>query len=165
MLVVVRSPHKVERQPVLSRHRLPGVYRYSITALWLTPIFLLILTIVLGRGFTSVMLDWRLILPLAIMTLPALYIWQEGVDVLPCGIRARVHVPRYYNYTALDTYFYDARADRHVLTVWDVNARKVLECRAGHLTKFPTLLASLKEHVRLDYEPRSLRISRSKRSL
>ena len=145
--MVARSRHNGERQPVLSRHRLPGAYRYSIVALWLTPIFLLMLTILLGKGNMSTMLDLRLIIPLMIMALPALYIWQEGVDVLPCGIRARVHIPRYYTYTTLDTYYYDARADRHVLTVWDVSSRKVLECRAGHLTQFPTLLASLKEHV------------------
>jgi hypothetical protein len=137
------------RQPVLSRHRLPRVYRYSIVALWLAPIFVLFLTIIIGRGISSTVLDLRLIIPLTMMALPALYIWQEGVDVLPCGIRARVHVPCFYSYTALDTYSYDRRADRHVLTVWDVNSRKVLECRAGHLTQFPTLLASLKENVRL----------------
>lgn len=143
----VRSARKSSKQPVLSRHRLPNVYRYSIVALWLTPIFLFLLTILLGKGMMA--LDLRLIVPMAIMTLPALYIWQEGVDVLPCGIRARVHIPRYYDYHMLHTYHYDARAERHVLTVWDVSARKVLECRAGHLTKFPTLLASLKENVRL----------------
>jgi hypothetical protein len=136
------------KQPVLSRHRLPGVYRYSILVLWLTPIFLLIFTVILGKGVTPAVLDVRLIIPLAVLALPALYIWQEGVDVLPNGIRARVQVPRYYTYTALGTYYYDARTDRHVLTIWDAESRKVLECRARHLTHFPTLLASLKANVR-----------------
>ena len=147
--MVARSRHNGERQPVLSRHRLPSAYRYSIVALWLTPIFLLVLTILLGKGNIPTVLDLRLIIPLTIMALPALYIWQEGADVLPCGIRARVHIPRYYTYTTLDTYYYDAHAARHVLTIWDVSSRKVLECRAGHLMGFSTLLASLKENVRL----------------
>lgn len=137
----------MRKQPVLSRHRLPGFYRYSIMALWLMPIFLLIMMILLGKGITPGTLDLRLIPPLMVMALPAVYIWQEGVDVLPCGIRARVHIPRYYTYTTLSIYSYDARTDRHVLTIWDINSRKVLECRAGHLTQFPTLLSSLKENV------------------
>jgi hypothetical protein len=135
-------------QPVLSRHRLPNIYRFSIVALWLTPIFIFVLTMLFSKGIRFVALDLRLLIPLTIMTLPALYIWQEGVDVLPCGIRARVHIPRYYAYPTLDTYHYDGREARRVLTVWDVTSRKVLECRAGHLTDFPALLPSLKEHVR-----------------
>jgi hypothetical protein len=147
--VDVQSPREIAGQTIISRHRLPRVYRYGIMALWLTPIFLLVLTIMMGRGISSALLDVRLIIPLMMMALPALYIWQEGVDVLTCGIRSRIHIPRFYSYSALDTFHYDPHPDRHVLTVWDVNAHKVLECRAGHLTQFSTLLASLKEYVRL----------------
>jgi hypothetical protein len=141
------------KQPVLSRHRLPGIYRCSMAVLWLTPVFLLLLTAILGNGISPTVFDLRLMMPLIIMALPALYIWQEGVDVLPGGIRVRIHIPRAYPYEALDTYDYDARTDRHVLTVWDTGSRKVLECRAGHLTQFPILMASLKANLRLRNGP------------
>src|SRR3712207_2626559 len=106
------------RQPVLSRHRLPRRFRVPLAALWLTPQALLVLTILSGRGLTPALFDPRFALPLLLMALPALYIWQEGVDVLPQGIVARVFWPRYYPYEALDTWYLDARAQRRVLTVW-----------------------------------------------
>lgn len=145
--MVVLSAPEIGQQPVLSRHRLPGVYRYGIVGLWLTPILLLTTTIVLGKGITSALLDFRLLIPFLMMALPAFYVWQEGVDVLSEGIRTRIHIPRYHTYTTLDTFHYDARKDRHVLMVWDKNSHKVLECRAGHLTHFSELLDSLKSHV------------------
>jgi len=136
------------KERVLSRHRLPRRYRVSLVALWITPVGLLVLVIVLSRGMTAALLDPRFWLPLAMMLLPALYIWHEGVDVLSNGIVARVHWPRYYRYEHLDNWYYDSRADRRVLTVWDRCNRKALECRAGHLTDLPKLLAVLKANLR-----------------
>jgi hypothetical protein len=137
-----------QRQTVLSRHRLPGKYRYSLVALWLAPIAIFIGTVVGQKGLTAALLDLRFLAPIVLMALPALYVWQEGVDVLAKGIRARVHLPRYYDYEQLNLWHYDRRADRHVLTIWDWQSRKVLECRAGHLSQLPALLESLEANVR-----------------
>jgi hypothetical protein len=145
---------KFKREVVVSRHRLPHGYRVGLTVLWVTPVVLLVATIVLSRGMTVALLDPRLLLPLAIMLLPALYIWQEGVDVLPNGIVSRVHRPRYYPYEQLDNWYYDSRPDRRVLTVWDAQNHKAIECRAGHLTDLPRLLAALKANLRNRNWPR-----------
>ncbi len=135
-------------QPILSRHRLPHPYRILLAALWVTPPSIFLVTLLLQHGLTAALLDPRFWLPALVMSLPALYVWREGVDVLPGGIIARVHVPRYYPYASLGTWYLDSRPDRRVLTVWDTHSRKVLECRPGHLTDLPTLLAALKANVR-----------------
>ncbi len=134
--------------PIISRHRLPGIYRVGLTVLWLAPIFILLLTLMLRWRESGIWLDVRLLIPLAFMGLPALYVWQEGIDILPHGIVRRVHVPRYYAFDHLDNWYFDHRPEQRVLTIWDANQRKVLECRAAHLTDFPLLLRHLKEHVR-----------------
>jgi lysylphosphatidylglycerol synthetase-like protein (DUF2156 family) len=139
--------------PIISRHRLPRGYRVGLTALWLAPIVILLLTLVLRWREASAWLDIRLLLPLALMALPALYVWQEGVDILPHGIVRRVHVPRYFAFDHLDNWYYDQRPGRRVLTIWDSNQRKVLECRAAHLTDFPLLLRQLKDRVRYRHWP------------
>ena len=141
-------------EPVLSRHRLPRNYRIALALLWVTPLALLIGAILVGRGFTAALFHPRFLLPALLMLIPALYIWQEGVDVLPSGIIARVFWPRYYAYDCLETWYYDARADKRVMTVWDAGNRKVLECRAGHLTDLPALLRALKDNVRYRNWPR-----------
>jgi hypothetical protein len=138
----------MERESVLSRHRLPRFYRVSITILWIAPVFLLFMAMLLNQGLTLWLLDPRLLLPLALMLIPAVYIWREGVDVLPTGIISRVHVPRYLPYSKMDNWYYDSRPDRRTLTVWDAHNRKVIECRAGHLTDLPRLLAALKANLR-----------------
>ncbi len=129
--------------PVLSRHRLPRFYRVSLTVLWLLPGAIFGLLFALGGG----LFDPRAALPALVMALPALYIWQEGVDVLPRGIVARVHVPRYYDYAALQAWSFDAHPERRTLTVWDRQQQKVLECRAVHLTDLPMLLDALRQNV------------------
>lgn len=138
----------MDREPVLSRHRLPRKYRVSLSVLWIMPIIIFMAAILFSQGLTAALLDLRLWLPLAIMIIPAIYIWHEGVDVTPSGIIARVHRPRYYSYQQLDNWYYDKRPERHTLTVWDSDNRKVLECRAGHLTDLPKLLAALKTNLR-----------------
>lgn len=140
-------------EPVLSRHRLPRTYRVSLTVLWLLPIGLLLFTILFSRGLSWTLLDPRFVLPLALMALPGLYFWREGVDVLPSGLVAWVFWPRYYPYTHLQTWYLDSRPNRRVLTVWDVDSRKVLELRPGHLTDLPQLLSALKDNIRYRHWP------------
>jgi hypothetical protein len=134
--------------PILSRHRLIHPYRVALVAAWVMPTCLFIITIVLSRGLSLSLLDPRFLLPALLMCSPALYVWREGVDVLPEGIIARVFIPRYYPFASLGTWYLDSRPNKRVLTVWDVDNRKVLECRPGHLTDLPTLLKTLKAHVR-----------------
>lgn len=134
-------------QPVLSRHRLPRPYRLSLTALWLTPIALLSLTLLISHGFSPALLDPRLLIPFLLMTIPALYIWREGVDVLPEGLSVNQHGSHYHAYTELDNWYYDSHPDKRVLTIWDSENRKALECRA-YLTDMPLLLHALKENLR-----------------
>ncbi len=138
----------MEKEPVLSRHRLPRMYRVSLSVLWITPITILTGAIIFSQGLTAALLDPRFWLPLAIMFIPAIYIWHEGVDVTASGIIARVHGRRYYSYQQLDNWYFDNRSDRRILTVWDGDNRKVLECRASHLTNLPKLLAALKTNLR-----------------
>jgi hypothetical protein len=116
-------------------------------------VLLFIVAILLSQGFTAALLDLRLLLFLALMLLPALYIWHEGVDVLSSGIIARVFWPRYYPFSALDNWYFDSRSDRHTLTIWNIDNRKVFECRAGHLTNLPFLLATLKTKLRYRHWP------------
>ena len=136
------------QEPVLSRHRLPPFYRIGLAMLWLTPVALFILTILLSHSFSLGVFDVRFLLCLVLMCLPALYVWREGVDVLRGGLRVRVHFPRTYTYDELDTWYYDSRPDKHVLTIWKGDNPRVLECRAGHLTDFPALMRALKDHLR-----------------
>lgn len=136
--------HNHEGEPVLSRHRLPEPLRSLLTLLWLLPLGLLVMTIVLRQGVTLALLDPRFLLLVGLMLLPAWYVWQEGVDVLPRGIRRRVHVPRYLPYKTLSRW----RCDRDkALQVWDVRRVKVLECRPGHLSDLPLLVAALRQYV------------------
>lgn len=130
--------------PILSRHRLPQPYRASLAALWLTPLALLTLTLVVSRGITLALFDPRLLLPLLAMALPALYVWREGVDVLPSGIIARVFVPRYYAYACLESWRCEPES---ALRVWDRQHQVVLECRPAHLTDLPVLLAALEDNL------------------
>ncbi len=139
---------RIEKAVVVSRHRLPRAYRVSMAALWTAPILMFVGAILVSQGVSMALLDPRFWLPLAVMVIPAWYIWHEGVDVLSNGIIRRVHWPRYYPYQQLDNWYYDSRPDRRVLSVWDHDNRKVLECRAGHLTDLPRLLAALKLNLR-----------------
>lgn len=137
----------MRRAAVLSRHRLPSGYRISLTLLWLLPIALLLLALLRAHGPSPALLDLRLLLPLLLMALPALYVWREGVDLLTDGLIVRAHWPRRYSYAELDAWRYDARAGRRVLTVWDCGGRKALECRAV-LTGWSLLLRALRDHLR-----------------
>lgn len=133
---------------MITRHRLPSRYRIGLAALWVTPLGLFVAVMISQVGFNPALLDPRFLLPALLMIAPALYFWQEGIDVLPDGIYRRSHVPRYYPFTAITRMQYDAREHRRVLTLWDQANQKIVECRAGHLTNFPTLLARLEDRLR-----------------
>ena len=133
---------------VVTRHRLPRPYRLGLAILWIVPLLLFIAVIALERGIDPALLDPRFLLPALLMIVPAIYFWQEGIDVLPDGIYRRIHVPRYYPFAALARWHYDCREDRYVLTIWDEQDQKIVECRAGHLTDFPMLLETLEEKLR-----------------
>lgn len=141
-------------QTIISRHRLPRRYRFGLICLWLTPPALLLLTPLLSQGWHAALLDLRLWAMLLLMGLPALYVWQEGVDVHPDGLTARYFWPRFYRYDRLDTWYYDARADRRVIIIWNEADQKLLECRAAHLTEPRTLIDALHQHVRNRRFPR-----------
>jgi len=120
-----------------------------LTVLWVVPLLLFVAVMALERGIDLALLDPRFLLPALLMIAPALYFWQEGIDVLPDGIVRRIHVPHhYYPFTMMARWHYDGREDRHVLTIWDAHDQKIVECRAGHLTDFPMLLATLEEELR-----------------
>jgi len=136
------------QQPVLSRHRLPSPYRYLLAALWVAPAIILLGSLIIGRGISLHLIDPRLLLPLVVMALPALYIWREGVDVVPEGLHIRLHGWRYHAFDELDNWYLDNRPQRRLVTIWDQQGRKVLEIHAAHLTDLPTLLATLKEKLR-----------------
>src|ERR1041384_7721752 len=138
----------MQHQTVLSRHRLPTTYRYLLAALWVMPALIFFGSLMIARGLSLHLVDPRLLLPLIVMALPALYIWREGVDVLPEGLRIRLHGWRYRSFEELDNWYLDNRPQRRLLTVWDQQGRKVLEVHAAHLTNLPALLATLKAKLR-----------------
>lgn len=133
---------------VLSRHRLTPRYRYALAVLWVLPACILLVSLLIAHGVSLHLADPRLLLPLVVMALPALYIWREGVDVLADGLHIRVHGWRYRPFEELDNWYLDSRPNRRLLTIWDQDGRKVLECHAAHLTDLPTLLATLKAKLR-----------------
>lgn len=133
---------------VITRHRLPRVYRVGLTVLWIAPLLVFIGAILIGTGINLALLDPRFVLPALLMIAPALYFWQEGIDVLQSGVYRRIHIPyQYYAFEEMARWNYDGREDRHVLTIWDEQNQKIVECRAGHLTDFPALLEILEKRL------------------
>lgn len=132
---------------VLRRHRLPTFYRVGLTMMWIMPLCIFITAMIGGRGVDRDLLNPRFVLPALVMIAPALYFWREGIDVLPNGIYRRIHLPQYYAFTEMRRWHYDARDDRHVLTIWNAEGEKIVECRAGHLTEFPALLDVLEKRL------------------
>jgi hypothetical protein len=78
---------------VITRHRLPCVYRVGLTVLWIVPLLIFIGAIIIGTGINLALLDPRFVLPALLMIAPALYFWQEGIDVLQSGITRLIHIP------------------------------------------------------------------------
>jgi len=76
---------------VISRHRLPEPYRSLLCGLWLTPQTLLLLTIITrAEGSLWGLLHPLTVLALLLTALPALYVWNEGVDVTERALRIRI---------------------------------------------------------------------------
>jgi hypothetical protein len=137
-------------RPVITRHRLPPRYRIGLTVLWVLPLLIFIIAIIAETGINPDLLDPRFLFPALLMIAPALYFWQEGIDVLPDGLYRRIHIPhQFYSFEVMARWHYDRREDRHVLTIWDVQNQKIVECRAGHLTDFPALVEILEERLPL----------------
>ena len=132
---------------VLSTHRLPQPYRVLLIVFWLLPVVLIIGAILIAKGMSAAFFDPRFILMLVLLALPALYIWQEGVDVLEEGILTRIYVPRYYSFTALKAWHLGEEAQRCVLTIWDDAEQTVFQCHAAHLTEFNRLKEALQQRV------------------
>ncbi|NJO84683.1 MAG: hypothetical protein HC828_19225 [Blastochloris sp.] len=127
---------------IISRHRLPPAYRWGLALLWPLPITVLMITALAGTQNLAALLDVRFWLPLALMLVPAAYIWREGVDVLTTGLHSRVHIPRAWRYDELAAY----RFERDVLRLYDARGRIVAEYRA-HLTEFPRLLRAVRANI------------------
>ncbi len=132
---------------VLSRHRLPAPYRLLLALLWGAPAGIVLGALLLARGWSPALLDLRLLLPLALLVIPVRYVWREGIDVLPAGIFARVHLPRYYPYAVLRSWALRHHPEGAVLTVWDTESSLVLAVHAAHLSDLPGLLRALRAHV------------------
>ena len=131
----------------LSLHRLPAFYRRALPAVWLLLPGLLLLLILLMTGFGPALFSPRLWLPLLLMALPAAYLWQEGVDVCPTGLRRRIQVRRFIAYSEVAEWVYDARPGVRVLRVFDAGRQIVLECRAAQLTEFDRVIEALQMHA------------------
>jgi hypothetical protein len=133
-------------RPVISRHRLRQPYRTLLTVGFLMPGPLLLLTILLGKGLTLALLDPRLLLPLLVMSFPALLVWHQGVDLHPKGLTARIHVPHYHAFADLRGWRLEDHPEGIVLTVWDQHEH-TLAVHAAHLTQLPALLIALERHL------------------
>lgn len=131
----------------LSRHRLPLPYRRLLPLCWLILPALLLLTILLGAGPSAALFSPRLWLPLLALCLPALYWWQEGIDVCPTGLRRRSPFRRFLPYSQISGWVFDARPEIGVLRVFDEMHQIAIECRAAHLTGFAALLEALQTHL------------------
>ncbi|MEO0565868.1 MAG: hypothetical protein AAF125_27410 [Chloroflexota bacterium] len=133
---------------ITSRHRLPEPYRSLLCALWLTPTTLLALTLIRFGG-----LSWALLHPLtlgalALMTLPAWYVWREGVDVTDKALHIRITGWHHRHFDQLTHWHLDRRnPDAPILKVWDEHGRMVIYTHATHLTELPLLLRVLKSRV------------------
>lgn len=131
---------------ILSRHRLRQPYRSLLVGLFLLPVPVLLLGLLIGNGMTPALFDPRLLLPLLVMLIPAVYVWREGIDTHPDGLTARIHWPRYYAYAELRGWRLEDHPEGIILTIWD-RQRQVLAVHAAHLTRLPMLLSALEKNV------------------
>lgn len=131
----------------LSCHRLPAFYRRALPALWLLLPGLLVLAALIGSGGSAALFSPRLWLPVLAMALPAAYLWQEGVDVCPTGLRRRIQFRCFLPYSEISNWVYDARPGVRVLRVFDAAQQIILECRAAQLTDFERLIEALQTHL------------------
>lgn len=142
------------RQAVLSRHRLPHPYRVALSILAITPAVLLASALVISRG--AALLDIRIVIPLMVMSAPALYYWHEGIDVLQQGLVTRQFLTRFCAYDEIAAWDYDTFSNPRVLTLWQTRQHKLAEFQASHLTNLTALLDALQDHIRTPHSVKHL---------
>ena len=110
--------------PVISRHRLPEPYRSLLCGLWLTPPALMFLTLIKLNGLTWAVFHPLTLLAGVLMALPAWYVWQQGVDVMPDALHIRITGWRRRTFDQLDTWTLAPNPpDEPILLVWDRQRR------------------------------------------
>lgn len=134
-------------EAVHSRHRLPPFYRRALTICWLLPGLLLILALVYGHGMSVAFFDPRLLLALGIMALPAVYVWQAGIDVTETGVITRMLLPRFYAYATLSNWEIRREAHGQLVAIWGDDRAKIYEAHLAHLTRVSLLVAALRHNV------------------
>lgn len=132
---------------IYSRHRLPAFYRFGLAVFWLLPGLILTLVLVYGHGMSAALFDPRFLMLLGLMSLPALYIWQEGIDVAEGGLITRVHIPRYHPYASLSAWRIHREPHGRLVSIWGENREKVYEAHAAHLTGCSLLVAALRQNL------------------
>ncbi|MDX2160889.1 MAG: hypothetical protein SF162_06145 [bacterium] len=134
---------------MISRHRIPHPLRAALALAWVAPHA--VLTVALAAHLRddparlAGLLDVRYWVPLALLLIPAVYIWREGIDVRRGGVTTRLHVPRTLAYHELRAWRWDRRTG--IVTVWDRHGRTAFETHIAHLTQHERLIAALEQHV------------------
>jgi len=127
--------------PILSRHRLVQPYRLLLTVTWLIPMILLVFLLVLQ---SAAFLNPRLWLLLLMMALPALHIWQQGVDVGQQHLTVRMAIPRHFPYEVLRSWEIFHVPGGRMLQLTDETGEHVLQVYLVHLSDYPLLIDRLK---------------------
>ena len=131
----------------ITRHRLIPPYRAALALMWCIPPVLLTGVLIVRANTVSSLIDPRYWLMLALMLLPALYIWREGIDVLRGGLRVNQHIPHTAPYSTLSGWRCDST--HRILTIWDDRGRIVFEMPAAHLSDVERVEQVLRENVKL----------------
>lgn len=132
---------------VLSRHRLPAPYRGALTLLWLLPGLLLWGALLLTRGPHTALLDPRLVLPLCLMLLPALFVWRQGIDLGQRGLWLRLSLPSYHSYDALGEWRLLCTPQGQILGIYARDESILCQWHAAHLSDPDLLLATLRQKL------------------
>ena len=132
---------------VISRHRLPEPFRSILAFLWILPICLLSVTLIVQNGFSLNLFHPLMLLTVTAMALPAIYVWNEGVDVTRTGLNIRVQGWRSRTYDQLVCWTLSTYHETRILKIRDAHQQYVLNCHLAHLTDAAQLLRVLKSKV------------------
>lgn len=132
---------------VVSRHRLPEPYRSVLVGLWLLPPCLMFAVLLIFGSAQFALLHPLTLLFLCLMSLPALYVWREGIDVTAVGVRVRMGGWHYRPFARLRGAFITYERGTAVFTLLDENAVRVVMCPAAHLTECRRLVALLRTQL------------------
>lgn len=135
------------RDEVLSRHRLPAPYRGALTLLWLLPGLLLAGALLVSRGPQVALLDPRLLLPLCLMLLPALFVWRQGIDLGQRGLWLRLSLPSYHAYDALSEWRLLHTPQGRILGIYARDESILCHWHALHLSDCDALLEILRQKL------------------